>query len=560
MLNKCLHLCAVAIVGVASCSLAQETPTFKSQTNLVLVPVQVRSHGKHVAGLTQDKFTLLEDGKPQKIAMFEEVRTSTQRLKRVPVGPQQFTNRFEGDPSAARYTVIAIDRINTTTMDMQRLRSGLMKFLTEVADSGEPIRLVTIEASRISVLQDFTTDPHVLAEALERSATPAGKVHQDSTALNETLQDFEVGLNAELSGAADPAAAAARVAVGLKQLDNMKEMEQDTIAFQQRSTRINSLEALQMLAQSLEGLPGRKSVVWASSGYPFAINVREGRPAMSMNFSQVIEAGNLDEYTMHLLNTANIALYPVDLRGTVNTAWDVMDPSHKYSPSYSEKESAQANDQEVRATFNHLADATGGEPCVERTDVSGCFKDALDDAREYYTVGFYVDPNTKPGWHKLQVKVQEDANVRSRAGFIYAKLDPKEVRTDDMRLQLNSYLVDPGIPFVGSWDIKDSKGAKRAIAFQLKIMPHTNLVSADDPHLDVEIAAVARARDGSVAGQFYQHIDRQLPPEAISLIDSSGIDYKNAMALAPGDYLVRVVVRDNPTGRMGSATTLVKIP
>src|SRR5689334_191321 len=96
---------------------AQEGETFKSQTNLVLVPVEVRSHGQHVAGLSKDKFTLLQDGKPAKIAVFEEVRTTTERLQKVPVGPQEFSNQYQGSAATARYTIIAIDRINTTTMD-----------------------------------------------------------------------------------------------------------------------------------------------------------------------------------------------------------------------------------------------------------------------------------------------------------------------------------------------------------------------------------------------------------------------------------------------------------
>lgn len=556
---KSIHvlLSALAALLLPVCSFAQDAPTFRSQSNLVLVPVHVRNHSKHVSGLAQDKFTILEDGKPQKIAAFEEVRTTTERLKRVPVGPQEFSNRVEGDPTTARFTIIAIDRINTTTMDMQRLRLGLLKFLGQAADSGEPIRLVAIEPSRLEMLCDFTTDPKVLAAAVNHTQTPAGKTADNSTYINEPQAEVDAGLQEQF---AEGKISYDELLTGLAHLDSQKETEQSGLLFQQRSRRINSLEALQMLAQSLEGLPGRKSVVWASSGYPFGMGVREGRGGVNFDFTRFAEAGELDEYTIHLLNAANIALYPLDARGTVNTAWDVMDTSHKYSPSYAEKQSAALSNQDIITTFVHLAESTGGKPCYERADVSGCFKDALDDARDYYMIGFYVDPNTKPGWHKLQVKVSEDANVRSRTGFIFSKLDPKDLRANDMRLQLSSNLIDPGIPFVGSWNINDSKTGKQDIGFELKILPQAKLVSEQDPHLDVEITAVARARDGKVAGQFYQHVDRQLPVQALSVIANSGIDYKNSMALSSGDYLVRVVVRDNPTGRMGSTSTLVRIP
>lgn len=536
----------------------QQSDTFKSQSNLVLVPVEVRNHNQHVSGLDQDKFTLLEDGKPQKVAVFEEVRTTTERLKKVPVGPQQFSNEYEGNPATARYTIIAIDRINTTTMDMQRLRMGLQKFLTQVADSGEPIRLIAINSSSIEVLQDFTTDPKVLALALDRAKTPAGQVKNTSTTLNEGMAELEnVIVNNPQGDNAD--AQAQYVATRLAQLDAIKNQEQNAIAFRQRSSRLNSLEALQMVAASLNGLPGRKSLVWASSGYPFGMIVREGRSSTTLDASNLIEAGNLDEYTMHLLNAANIAVYPVDARGTVNTAYEVMDPTHKYSATYAEKDAARLSNQDVITTFEHLAQSTGGRPCYERTDLSGCFKDAIDDSRDYYLLGFYADSNTKPGWHKVQVKVAADGSVRSRTGFIYSKIDPQELRTNDMRLQLSSWLTDPGIPFRGEWNIKASKEGKKEIGFDMHILPSANLVNDKDPHLNLDIAAVARAKDGTVAGQFMQKIERQLPPQAVSTITSKGIDYRNAMALATGDYLVRLVVRDNNTGRIGSATTLVRV-
>jgi VWFA-related protein len=552
-----LAIALLPFVFLASVS-GQQGETFKSQTNLVLVPVEIRNHNQHVAGLDRDKFTLLQDGKPQKIAVFEEVRTTTERLKKVAVGPQEFSNEYQGSPATARYTVIAIDRINTSTMDMQRLRMGLIKFLTQVADSGEPIRLIAINSSSLQMLQDFTTNPKVLAMALERNKTPAGKMMESSTALNEALAEQENAIVNNPQGQSEDAQAN-YVATRLAQLDAVKNQEQNAIEFKQRSSRLSSLEALQMVAQSLAGLPGRKSVVWASSGYPFGLFAREGRSSTTVDASNLIEAGNLDEYTMHLLNAANIAVYPVDARGTVNTAYEVMDTSHKYSATYAEKDAARMTNQDTITTFEHLAGSTGGKACYERTDLSGCFKDAIDDARDYYMVGFYVDNSLKPGWHKLQVKVAADGNVRSRNGFIYSKLDPDQLRSNDMRLQLSSLLTDPGIPFRGEWKIKAPKGDKKDIGFEMKILPQARVVSDQEPHLNLEIAAVARGKDGTIAGQFAQKIDRQLPPQAVSTIVSAGIDYRNAMTLPPGDYLVRLVVRDSNTGRMGSATTMVKV-
>ncbi|MGH9521003.1 MAG: VWA domain-containing protein [Terriglobales bacterium] len=538
---------AIAVVLLACSAWAQEQPIVHSQSNLVLVPVQVRKHNQHVAGIDKDKFTILQDGKPQKVAVFEEVRTTTERLTRRNVGPQEFSNEYLGDPATARFTVIAIDRINTTTVDMQRLRIGLKKFLTEVAEAGEPIRLIAINPNSIEVIQDFTTDPKLLAMALQRNKTGGGPPTETVNPRDEATREIQEAMLNETNPQYER----------IDRLEESKDQEQEMLAFQQRNLRLSSLEALRTIAQSLAGLPGRKSLVWASSGYPFAISVRAGIHSASQNFSQVSEAGDLDEATVHLLNSANIAVYPVDARGMVNTAFQVIDPSRKYSPTAGESEAARLNDEGNITTFENLASSTGGTACVGRPDLSGCFKDAIDDSRDYYILGFYADSGLKPGWHKLQVKVAADASVRSRTGFIFSKLDPEQTRKDDMRLQLATLLPDPGVPFFGQWDLHP--GDKKNVVFDMKILPEAALVSTDNARLNVDIAAVARNRDGATAGEFAQRIDRQMPATAVETIRSEGIHYTNSMVLPAGVYLVRIVVRDNNTGRLGSATTVVKV-
>lgn len=533
-----------------------QTPRFRSQTNLVLIPVQVRSHGQHVAGLKQDSFTLLQDGKPQKISVFEEVRTTTQRLQRAPVGPDEFTNQLIGSPETARYTIIAIDRMNTAPLDLVRVKDGLTRFLEHTADTGEPVRLISIEDNGLRMLQDFTTDPKAIAMALERASKSPGKVEQSSVTLDETLQEQEVAITSQ-----SDTLSADEISHYLQGLDNAKQNEQRMLAFQERNARISSLEALQQIALSLSGLPGRKSLVWASSGYPFSSMIRQDRSSVTYDLSQLTEATSLDAYTTQLLNSANISMYPVDARGLKNTAWDAMDPSHKYSPTYAEKEGRQQANQDVITTFERLAAGTGGKPCYNRPELSGCFKEALDDSRDYYMVGFYVDSkDTKAGWHKLQIKVDEKGtSVRSRNGFIFPLPDPTKTRDLDMNAAVHSLLLDAGIPFKGQWTKTEPKGDKVLNTMLVQVLPEANVLDVPQKKINLEFAAVARKRDGTIAGQFAQKVERTLPPEAIPMIEKSGITYKNSLELPKGEYLVRIVVRDNLTGRTGAANSLLKV-
>ena len=50
---------------------SQDRPTFKTQSELVVLHVSVRDRGgRYVAGLDRDAFTVIDDGKPQTIEMF----------------------------------------------------------------------------------------------------------------------------------------------------------------------------------------------------------------------------------------------------------------------------------------------------------------------------------------------------------------------------------------------------------------------------------------------------------------------------------------------------------
>jgi len=53
-----------------------EAPKIKSATELVIVPVIVHKGGIHLGGLKRESFELLEDGKAEEIAVFEEVHAA----------------------------------------------------------------------------------------------------------------------------------------------------------------------------------------------------------------------------------------------------------------------------------------------------------------------------------------------------------------------------------------------------------------------------------------------------------------------------------------------------
>src|ERR1700722_8992798 len=72
MSRHALQIISAALLCAGLLAQDQPSPTFKTNTNLVIVNVAVKDKsGKAVEDLKKDQFTLLEDGKPQQISVFE---------------------------------------------------------------------------------------------------------------------------------------------------------------------------------------------------------------------------------------------------------------------------------------------------------------------------------------------------------------------------------------------------------------------------------------------------------------------------------------------------------
>src|SRR5579872_2556069 len=94
------------------------TPTFNAKVRVVLVDVVVTS-GKDepVPGLTKKDFQVLEDGKPQTIASFEEHKGAPlTRVKLPPMPPGVYTNYPTVEHSDS-VNVLLLDALNTATRD-----------------------------------------------------------------------------------------------------------------------------------------------------------------------------------------------------------------------------------------------------------------------------------------------------------------------------------------------------------------------------------------------------------------------------------------------------------
>ena len=152
-------VCSASFLQVAGED-TKNAGTIKSVSRLVVVDTIVTdSSGQPLRGLKAEDFTVVEDGKPQKLALFSEEEPNTTTLAaHPPLPPNVFTNRPEYSNPTGALTVILLDGLNTPTQDQAYAREQLLKYLASQQDSTQRIAILALGNS-LSLLQDFTSDP-----------------------------------------------------------------------------------------------------------------------------------------------------------------------------------------------------------------------------------------------------------------------------------------------------------------------------------------------------------------------------------------------------------------
>jgi VWFA-related protein len=528
---------------------------FTARAALVLVPTLVTDKsGAHIVGLKKEDFTVRENGVEQKIATFEEITSDPHCLSR-PRDPHEFSNSLAGGGSTRRITLIVLDFINTPFADQAYARKDLLKYLTQSIDQREPTALYTLTRSGIQVVHDFTTDPRVLVAALH-------KVRGDAVQMVDTQEDEEAitgTANPDGSAGVDPGAVQTEAA---KFQAMMEDVELNFQSFEQRVAITDTLQGMQQVAQALAGFPGRKSLIWASGGFPFNVsdNTMKLAPAGRDTLSDVLP---MYEHTWQLLNDAQIALYPVDVKGLQPTSASasIRNPGPNYVRN------AAWRQMDTQATFQTFADMTGGHAYHNSNDLERGFREAVSDSAQYYMLGYYLDrSNTKPGWRKLAVKVnREHAQVRGRSGFFVtnATTNPESSRNSDIAAALRSPLDYTSLGLVVRWDTIEASrepGKKRA-NYHLTLAVDSALIdSTDHNHIALDFVTLAKTAVGKPVDQpVAKSVDAHLKDDSLAATLEKGVVYKGALDLPPGEYTVRFVVRDDLNGRVGSVAAPLRV-
>jgi len=229
--------------AVADPQAAAQGTVFKAQTKLVLVDsVVTDKKGNYIRNLTQKNFRVWEDNKEQEVRSFS----------------YESGNGSPNNPMK-RYLVLFFDNSTMEFGDQAAARQAATKFID---DNTGPNRQMAIAdfGGTLRITQNFTADADRLKKVV------AG------------TKFSTVSPNGEVASLGAPPLVSAEADFGARSM----------------------LWAVRDLAKNLSAVPGRKSLVLLTAGFPLTAERQS-------ELSAVIDA----------CNKANVAVYPIDVRGLV---------------------------------------------------------------------------------------------------------------------------------------------------------------------------------------------------------------------------------------------------
>ncbi len=542
-----------------------ETATvLKAITRLVVVDVVATDKkGEAVTDLERADFTLLEDGKEQQIRVFNFQQPSVAASGPVGAPPavnpavlklpdNLFTNvpKFNANSTL---NVLLLDALNTTFPHQAYVRNEMIKYLAKMPQ-GRPVAVYTL-GSKLTLLQDFTTDPETLKEVAKKIK---GK-------MSPLLDNPAGGPDQELL----PPGAADSGLVPAEMLQSMMQFEQERTAFQTDLRVTYTLNALNAISRSLAGYPGRKNLIWISEAFPLSIDPNMERTgdifAGTRNYGQQIAAA------ADALIDAQIAVYPVDARGLVPSS--VFDASNtgrdKFGRSMTgprmgtaiSNESAQL--QAVHGTMQDMAERTGGKAFYNRNDIDQAIGKSIEDGSTYYTLAYYPENKDWNGkFRKIQVKVSRSGiKLRHRLGY-YA-VDPKAFAEQNKNQQATLFgealsldaPVSTGLKFQAGV-IPPSDKTKNKVLVNFALDPQAISFEGEKDglqHATVDCVVQAYSAKGKLIKTEASTINASLKPETYRRVMQSAFPCSQSIELPAGNYYLRLGVRDDRTGLMGTA-------
>jgi VWFA-related protein len=542
--------------------------TIRTTTRLVVVDVVVTDkNGEPVTGLKAEDFTLEENGKKQKVAVFTPPGVASNTAP-VPAPPGVLSNHPENVSSAGPLTVLMIDALNSPFKEQAYARSEMLKYAAEQNQSGQSIAVVAL-TDRLHVLQQFTSDPQILLTAI-KNFKPQEQILQATPPPAETSVPMDMG------GAGQAALAIAEAQQQVASFANLQ------VGFDLERRTLITIDAMRALTRMLGGLRGRKNVVWLTADLPFdlipedrSVSDAELATLLPVNGGQATSvrgAGAIasEERQLHgpeikdaesRLASANIAVYPVDLRGLFGGGM-VASYSAGHNNDINGAGLANAALSQSRSlvnsqgTMREVAAETGGKTYMNQNEIKLGVTLAAADGRASYAIGYYPENKKWDGKYRgIKVKVAHaDTEVRYRKGYFAVDSSQEKKANYEQNVATVLTFNAPATEVSFMAQAKPTEPGKVRVVFLVDAHTLSAEDSGGSKKMNVNLYASLFDSSGKNLTTRSIKVDRAFDASTYQQILDHGMMVPIDVDIPAGARQLRLAVLDNKTGFIGEVS------
>jgi VWFA-related protein len=508
-------------------------------TELVLANVVARDKkGNLIRDLKKEDFTLYEDGKKQQISTFDfenvdqletagAAETTVTGEAAEMAGPAGVLKKSAAPVMNARDRRVIVLFFDFSAMEpdqIDRCVDSAKKYINAQMRPADIVALVSL-ATNMRVDLDFTDDKPKILSVLSSYSLGEGQ----GFAMGDTGSAEDTP---ESGGSFTP-----------------DDTDYNTFSADWK------LLALQSTMQALGKIQQKKSLIYFSNG--------------------ISQTGTDNQSALRAATAAavknNVSIYPVDVRGlqAFPPGGEAQNASLHGQSAYNGN--AVLNDLNNNAasqeTLSTLAADTGGKAFFDTNDFSGVFTQVQKDSSAYYVLGFTSTNALKDG-HYRRLKVvanRADVKLEFRPGY-YAGRDYQHLNRADREAQLEDELAaelpQTDVPLYAGTAYFRQDESHYYLAVSLVVpgsqIPFVSEKDRDNATIDI-IGAVFLSGKGKVpVGQLRDTV--KLAVDSTQQVRRKNVQYNTGFVLAPGNYHLKFIVRENQTGHMGSFETDVQVP
>jgi VWFA-related protein len=550
-----LALAPIAPAAQAAATAPQRFGGERTDVVAVEIPIQVVRDGQPVRGLTQADFAIFDGKKKQEITGFEVIDLAANPAAATGTAATTSIPLPMVSPAARRHFLILFDLANSEPKSIVKARAAVQKVVDRLYPSDVVAVATHAPSTGPKIVLGFTSDRKQIAAAIETLGRPE-LVKRSGDPLNLIL-DFQYGSNpvpfqapAESDDPRTPAAVIALQELLADTRDNIRRNQADDRRYEtQRLT--DYTRALSDLAKLMASVEGRKYVVLLSEGFDSSLllgTTNEAERAEQQASAERGELWKVDsdarfgsaksandlEGLLEALRRADCVIQAVDIGGLREGGEGFSRPSGQDG-------------------LFAMADQTGGELFRNFNDLSEAMAKMLERTSVTYLLSFQPAVVRDGAYHKVRVELTQPARgtrLSHRAGYFAPKpYDPRDVAA---HLLDAAELITNGreggtlaasmvaVPFPGA-------GEKSYVPVVVEVDGASLLADAESGPLPTEIYAYALAPDGSIGDFFGQTLGLDLAKVKDKLLQS-GLKYYGHLELPPGQWSLRVLVRNGRNG------------